>query len=238
MASLSTALMASTSAGRARSACRCGRRWWRPPLRREPRAEQRLADIDIAEAGDDALVAERGLQRGLLAGAGSRQHGGVEFIAERLRPERAQQRLLVELGARHQLHRAEAARIVEGDDGAVRHVKHHMVVRRALWSARDNIDPARCRGRAASSPTCRDASAARRPTTDPPADISPAGPGLRRSSRAAAFRSPWRSASAGRGGAPRPWRRRAPSIAGARPRRTVSTSGSSGMVNGAPAPSS
>ena len=34
--------------------------------------------------------------------------------------------------ARHQLHEAEAARIVERDDRAVRHVKHHMIVRREL----------------------------------------------------------------------------------------------------------
>ena len=57
---------------------------------------------------------QRRLQRRLLAGASLRQHGGVECIAQRLRPEVAQQRLVVELRARHQLHRAEAARIVEG----------------------------------------------------------------------------------------------------------------------------
>src|SRR5450830_48820 len=37
------------------------------PLGSEPRAEQRLADIDVAEPGDHALIAERGFQRGLLA---------------------------------------------------------------------------------------------------------------------------------------------------------------------------
>ena len=101
-------------------------------LRGEPRAIQRLADIDVAKPSDHALVAERGLERGLLAGAGLRQHGGVEFIAKRLGPERRQLRLLLELGARHQLHRAETARIVEGHGGAVRHVKHHVVVRDGL----------------------------------------------------------------------------------------------------------
>ena len=132
---------------------------------------------------------------------------GVEFIAQRLRPERAQQRLLLELGARHQLHRAEAARIVEGDGCAVRHVKHHMVVRRALSSARDNRRPA-----CASLPT--------RNEPDMPRCISSTSPDDRSASRyfarrprpstvlpgAAASRSPWRAASAGGGRAPRPWR--------------------------------
>ena len=86
----------------------------------------------LPKPGDHALVAQRGLQRGLLAGAGFRQHRGVELVAERLRPQPAQQRLGIELGALNQLHRAEAARIVEGHRGAVRHVKHHMVVRGAL----------------------------------------------------------------------------------------------------------
>ncbi len=57
-----------------------------------------------------------------------RQHGGVEGVAERLGPERAQQRLLLERSARHQLHGAEAARIIEGDPGAIRHVKDHVIV--------------------------------------------------------------------------------------------------------------
>ena len=77
------------------------------------RAVKRLADIDVAEPRDHTLVGERGLERGLLAAARPRQHRGVEFVAERLGPERAQERLLVELFARDDLHGAEAARIVE-----------------------------------------------------------------------------------------------------------------------------
>ena len=80
-----------------------------------------------------------------------------------------------------------------------------MVVRGALGllvivDARRGI---RCRR--GTSPTCRDASPARRPTTNRPADISPAGRALPPSARSAAFRSPWQSASAGGGRAPRPW---------------------------------
>src|SRR4051812_13153889 len=44
----------------------------RKPPRRQMRPEQRLADIDIAEPGDDALVEQRSLQAGLPVGAGAR----------------------------------------------------------------------------------------------------------------------------------------------------------------------
>ena len=98
IASLSTALMPSTR----RSARSFGapdlvgdRR--REALGREPRPVQRLADIDVAETGDDALVEERRLEGRLLALAGERQHRGVEGVAERLGAEPAEQRFGVEL---------------------------------------------------------------------------------------------------------------------------------------------
>ena len=47
-------------------------------------------------------------------------------------PTSLHQRMVGELGARHQQHQAEAARIVEGDARAGRHVKHDMVVRAVL----------------------------------------------------------------------------------------------------------
>ena len=93
---------------------------------------QRLADVDIAEPGDDALVEQRRLEACLLSRAGVRQHGGVECVAERLGTEAFEQRLGVELVARDELHRAEAARIVESHDGAGRHVKDDMIVRDVL----------------------------------------------------------------------------------------------------------
>ena len=66
-------------------------------LRRQPRAVQRLADVNIAEAGDDPLIQQRRLEAGLLALAGARQHRGIEGVAERLGTEPFQQRLVVEL---------------------------------------------------------------------------------------------------------------------------------------------
>ena len=89
---------------------------------------QRLAHVDIAETGDDALVAQGGLEARFLVGTAARQHRGVERIAERFRTKCAQQWLVLELGAAHELHVAEPARIVERDGRAGRHRKHHVVV--------------------------------------------------------------------------------------------------------------
>ena len=93
---------------------------------------QRLAHIDVAEPSDDTLVGERRLQACLLAPARPRQHGGVERIAERLGAETAQQRFLVEAGSRHELHKPEPARVVEGDGRARRHREHDVIVREML----------------------------------------------------------------------------------------------------------
>ena len=41
------------------------------PFRGQPRAEQRFTDINIAEAGNDTLIAQGGLKRSLLARANS-----------------------------------------------------------------------------------------------------------------------------------------------------------------------
>ena len=96
------------------------------------RAVQRLAHIDVAQPGHHALVRQRRLERGLLGSAGFRQHRAVERIAERLRAEQLDHRIARQRVARDQLHVAETARIVEGDDRAVRHVEDDVVVRREL----------------------------------------------------------------------------------------------------------
>ena len=101
-------------------------------LGREMRAVQRLAHIDVAEARHHALVRQRRLERGLLASASLRQHRAVERITERLGAEQLDHRVAGKLVAHDQLHVAEAARIVEGDDRAIRHVEHHMIVRGEL----------------------------------------------------------------------------------------------------------
>src|SRR5579871_1717123 len=80
----------------------------RPAFGRQPRSMQSLADIDVAEPGDHALVGQRRLQARFPARAGGRQHGGVEGVAERLGAEPREQRLRVQLPAGDKLHRAEA----------------------------------------------------------------------------------------------------------------------------------
>src|ERR1700731_3332896 len=93
------------------------------------RAMQRLTDVDVAEAGDDALIEQRCLQRRLLAGASGCERCRVELIAERFRTEPAQQRLAVERVTRNDLHEAEAPRVVEQNDRPGRHVKQDVVIR-------------------------------------------------------------------------------------------------------------
>src|SRR5215218_4197630 len=105
-----------------------GRERARRRFRMQPRPEQRLADIDVAEPGDQALVEERRLERRPLAPeqAGDRLAG--ELIAERLEPEIAEMRRGLELGPGHEVHQPEPARVVVGDARAVREVEDDVVV--------------------------------------------------------------------------------------------------------------
>ena len=57
-----------------------------------PRDVERLADIDVAEPRDDALIEQHRLDRRDPAGERRRQHVGVEIGAERLGAERARRR--------------------------------------------------------------------------------------------------------------------------------------------------
>src|SRR5205807_2602015 len=60
------------------------------PARRQPGAEERLADVDVAEPGDDTLVEQGGLDRGQLAGEGAVQIGAVKARLQRLGPHPGQ----------------------------------------------------------------------------------------------------------------------------------------------------
>src|SRR5207253_10246059 len=68
-------------------------------------------------------------------GAGSRQHPRIEFVAERFGAETSEQRLIIEGLAGNDLHVAKAARIIEDNSRARRHVEYHMVMR-AISAAR------------------------------------------------------------------------------------------------------
>ena len=203
-------------------------------LRRQQRAAERLADVDVAEPRDDpsgraarpsgwsscrgtpcaSMAASNALPSG--SGPSARSSGSSSSFA-----------------ARHELHRAEAARIVEAHRRARRHVEHHMVVRQVLGAV------VIIRARRRPSPAVAlDAERARhaemhhqhvagrqigqqifRAPAEPADGLAlrgactkSFGSGQRRSPRCATTLS-----------------KRAPSITGASPRRTVSTSGSSGI---------
>src|SRR5690349_7618600 len=79
------------------------------------RAPQRLADIDIAEAGNVLLVEQGRLQRRLPAAEFRGDIIGVERVAGGLRTEIAEEGMGGNLLALRDIHEAEAARIVIDD---------------------------------------------------------------------------------------------------------------------------
>lgn len=95
---------------------------------RDRRAEQRLAYVNIAEPGDDALVEQRRFDRGHLAGERRREVGGIEFRLERLRAQPRQQRVRRLSATLHIVEQAKPARIVKADDGSVVEGEHDVVM--------------------------------------------------------------------------------------------------------------
>src|SRR5690606_4121107 len=85
--------------------------------RRDAGAEQGLADVDVAEAGDDALVQQADLDVLLLAAEGLGEVGAGEGVAERLWAQAGEPRMSLDLVARDQAHEAEAAGVGEADAG-------------------------------------------------------------------------------------------------------------------------
>ena len=135
----------------------------------------------------------------------------------------------VQRAGRGKVHEAEPARVVVGDDLSVIEMDDDMVVLRIL-RARDGEIRRRTRPRCGTSRTCRGArSASRRCRARIERDIWPAASGPRSACPSAA-----RENAAGKGKRMSARRSstvsiRAPTNAGASPRRTVSTSGSSGI---------
>src|SRR4051794_15925965 len=101
----------------------------RQPPRRYAGPVQRLADVDVAEPGDDALVEQRRLDRRYLPGERTVQITGVETRLQRLGAEPREHRMRALLPPYQVIEQAEAARVVEPNDGAVVEGQHDMVVR-------------------------------------------------------------------------------------------------------------
>ena len=108
--------------------------------RAEPCAEQGLAYVDVAKAGDDLLVEQGGLDRRPLAGERSRQAGRGEARVERLGTEFGQQSMRVLEPCQNQIDRTESARIDEAHAPAVVRLQHQVLVRRGLVRARRTQD--------------------------------------------------------------------------------------------------
>ena len=156
--------------------------------------------------------------------------GAVEGLVERLGAQALEQLVVGERRVGRQQHQAEAARIVEADLPALVGVEHDMVV------ASNGCSAALARRAGSCGPTCRDGRSGCCRRRAAAAGISRAGrwPGP------CGLRPAWRTWPAtGPGGlvaaaATRTMRR--PTSLGTRPRRTVSTSGSSGMPSRCLAP--
>lgn len=78
-------------------------------------AEERFADVDVAEAGDETLIEEERLGGGGAARKGGGEHGGVEIGAERFGADSGEERVGFGISGRDEIDRAEAAGVVEGD---------------------------------------------------------------------------------------------------------------------------
>jgi len=98
-------------------------------VRRNAGAVERLADIDVAEARDHALIEQRCLDRGTAPVQPRRQNLRREFVAERFGAKRREMGIGVEIGFGDQIHEAEAAVIGIDDAGAILHVEDDVVMR-------------------------------------------------------------------------------------------------------------
>ena len=184
------------------------------PLGVNPRAIERLADIDVAQTRDNPLIEQQQLDCRTSAGQPFPQFARIDV--ERFWPERLEGRPLAKLARPHEVERAEPARIVEGKPSPLVGLDDEMVV---LGRSRS--------GRSASGPTCRGERRACRRGRCRSGRISRGGQG----------RSPARRSIAGQGHAGSARRRsgrrastrsmRRPLRTRSRPRTVVSTSGSS-----------
>ena len=115
--------------GRLTSARRQGGRL---AARRQSRAIERLADIDVPEPGNDTLIEQCCFQAGLLALAATRQIAGRQGVAKGLDPEPGDQFVLLETVGRRQSHETEPPHVIVGDRRPVAHGENNMVVARIV----------------------------------------------------------------------------------------------------------
>lgn len=113
-------------------------------VRGDPRPEQALRSVDVAHAGDDALIEQCRLDRRPATLQPGGKIGGIEQRAERIGAEAHQHRMPVDLACHHQVHEAEAAGIVEGDRCPGVGGEQQMIMRLlAIRSVGEDAKPAR-----------------------------------------------------------------------------------------------
>ena len=100
-------------------------------------AEQSLADIDIAQAGNKTLVEQQRLGGRQPVGKGPRQQRRAEIRPQRLRPDAGEQRVRIGTRRVDEIERSEAPRIVERHHPAIAGFENDMVV----LANRVRIDP-------------------------------------------------------------------------------------------------
>lgn len=110
-------------AGNLRLSERAGR-----SFRRDPGAVQRLADIDIAKAGDDPLIEQRRLYRHAPAPEPAGEEPRIEMVAKRLHAKPGKGGVLPKRPGRLQQHEAEAAGIVEDEPARIIEREDHMIM--------------------------------------------------------------------------------------------------------------
>src|SRR5690606_12421341 len=84
------------------------------PVGRKPGAPEGFADIDIAEAGNEALVHQCRFQRSLASGEKRGQRLPVEAVAGRLKPQSREGGVTCQLLLVRQQQEAETARVIIG----------------------------------------------------------------------------------------------------------------------------
>lgn len=87
----------------------------RPAPRRDARPEERLAGVDIADSGDQALVEEGRLDRGRASGEAAVQDIRGEPRAERFGAHARQMLTVLKTGGRDEVDKPETAGVIEND---------------------------------------------------------------------------------------------------------------------------
>ena len=94
----------------------------------EASAKERFAHVDIAEAGDDALVHQERLEVGLFPDGAARKISCVEFLAQGLDAQPLEESVMLEVALGDQGHVAETPHIIVGDHRPAGHGEHQVIV--------------------------------------------------------------------------------------------------------------